>query len=70
MFSLVNRQKSKAGEKPYMPGDRASEALQNLIYRYSPKLGRGLQLRVKVCSYICTFAGLTKINLFDSYVVR
>jgi hypothetical protein len=32
MFSLFNRQKSKAGEKSYMPEDRASDALQNLVY--------------------------------------
>jgi hypothetical protein len=52
MFSLLNGQKSKAGEKPYIPEDRASDALQNLVYHYSPKFGKDLLLREKVISLV------------------
>jgi hypothetical protein len=74
MFSLFNGQKSKPGEKPYMPKDRPSAALQNVVYHYSPKFGRGLLLREKVRSCIFTCVAIksrfTKVNLFDSYVIR
>ncbi len=49
MFRLFSGQKSKAGEKLYIPEDRASDALQNLLYQYSSKFGRSSLLREKVC---------------------
>ncbi len=66
-------EKSKAGEKPYMPDYRARDALQHSIYYHLLKFGRGLILLQKVCvsckmsAFICVAikSQFTKVNLFD-----
>jgi hypothetical protein len=66
-------EKSKAGEKPYMPDYRAKDALQHPLYHHSPKFGSGLILLEKVCmwckmsAFTCVVikSQFTKVNLFN-----
>jgi hypothetical protein len=65
MFRLFNRQKLNESDKLYMPEDRASDALQNLLYHYSPtcKFARDLVLLEKVCVVVYSLVSPLKVGL-------